>query len=99
MIPPEGGREYEELVRTWMLTYDGLFKVPIVAAPSFDGTRDTSATFQAQVDRVIDDLLEALGIACHRLDPADRDGWVDAVLRAVRLPLQPPQMDIFPGST
>ena len=92
-------REYEELVRTWMLTYDGLFKVPIVAAPSFDGTRDTSATFQAQVDRVIDDLLEALGIACHRLDPADRDGWVDAVLRAVRLPLQPPQMDIFPGST
>jgi nicotinamide riboside kinase len=90
--------EYEELVRTWMGTYDGLFKVPIVAEPSFDGTRDTSATFQSDVDQVIDELLEALGIRCHKLDPADREGWVDAVMRTVGLPLQPPQIDIFTGS-
>jgi nicotinamide riboside kinase len=91
--------EYDELVRAWMRTYDGLFKVPIIAEPSFDGTRDTSATFQAEVDQVIDELLQALGIACHRLDPTDREGWVDAVLRAVGVPLQPPQIDIFSGSS
>ena len=90
--------EYEELVRAWMRSYDGLFKVPIVAEPSFDGTRDTSATFQAEVDEVIDGLLDDLGVPCVRLDATDRDGWVDAVLQAVGLPLQPPQMDIFSGS-
>lgn len=90
--------EYEELVRTWMRSYDGLFKVPIIAEPSFDGTRDTSATFQGEVDEVIDELIEALDVPCHRLDAGDRDGWVDSVLRAVGLPLAPPQMDIFSGS-
>lgn len=89
--------EYEELVRSWMATYDGLFKVPIVQPPSFDGTRDTSGSFQGEVDRTIDELLTELGVSCHRLDPTDRDGWVDRVLRAVGLPLAPPQMDIFSG--
>jgi hypothetical protein len=37
-------------------------------------------------------------VPCHRLDPADRDGWVDTVLRGVGLPLHPPQIDIFSGS-
>jgi nicotinamide riboside kinase len=90
-------REYEAFVREWMKTYDALFKVPIIAVPSFDGTRDTSAAFQAEVDWIIDELIEDLRLPCHRLDPGDRDGWVDAVLTAVGLPLQPPQMDIFSG--
>lgn len=87
--------EYEELVRTWMRTYDGLFKVPIVQAPSFDGTRDTSETFQEGVDRTIDELLEALGIQCVRLDSGGRDDWADVVLREMGFPLVPPQIDIF----
>jgi len=90
--------EYDALVRSWIRTYDGLFKVPIVGEPSFDGTRDTSTTFQTEVDVVIDELIEDLGVSCHRLDAADREGWVDAVLGAMGLPLQPPQMDIFTGS-
>ena len=90
--------EYEELVRSWMSTYQGLFKVPIIHEPSFDGTRDLSTAFQGEVDQVIDELLETLGVACHRLDPDDRGGWVDAVLRGVGLPLSPPQIDIFSGS-
>lgn len=90
--------EYEELVRTWMTTYQRLFKVPIIHEPSFDGTRDTNRTFQTEVDTVIDELLDSLDVQCHRLDPSDRDGWVDAVLKGVGLPLHPPQMDIFSGS-
>lgn len=90
--------ELDGLVRSWMTTYDGLFKVPILSPPSFDGTRDTSATFQSDVDQVIDGLLKALEVPHLRLDAADRDGWVDEVLGAVGLPLKPPQMDIFAGS-
>jgi hypothetical protein len=78
-----------------MGSYEGLFKVPIVEAPSFDGTRDTSITFQNEVDGIIDDLLELFGVRHHRLDPGNREGWVDVVMSAMELPLQPPQLDIF----
>ncbi len=87
--------EYDALVANWMKGYEGLFKVPIVEAPSFDGTRDTSVTFQKEVDTIIDDLLEVFGVSHHRLDPGHRDGWVAAVMSAMELPLQPPQMEIF----
>lgn len=90
--------ELDALVRSWMGTYHGLFKVPILATPSFDGTRDTSAQFQADVDRVIEELLAAFDVPCVRLDPADRDGWVEVVLKGVGLPAKPPQMDIFAGT-
>lgn len=87
--------EYDALVRSWMGTYQGLFKVPILNPPSFDGTRDTSGQFQEEVDRSIDRLLQELGIGYHSLDPSDRDGWVDVVLEGVSLPLEPPQIDFF----
>ncbi len=87
--------EYDGVVRAWLATYDWLFKVPILQEPSFDGTRDVSATFQAEVDAVIDDLLSAFDVTCHRLDAADRPGWVDAVLTGAGLPLHPPQIDLF----
>jgi hypothetical protein len=90
-------RSYDELVRTWLGTYEGLFKVPILHTPSFDGTRDVSGSFQGEIDAVIDDLLEAFDVRCERLDADDRPGWVDAVLLGVGLPLSPPQMDIFTG--
>ncbi len=86
---------YDPLVRDWMATYDGLFKVPIIEPPSFDGTRDTSETFQREVDTIIDELLDTFAIPCLRLDPADRPGWPDTVIRAMGLPTRPPQIDIF----
>lgn len=93
----QAGRQpaYDELVRAWVGSYDGLFKVPVIDPPSFDGKRDVSATFQHAIDQVIDDLAADLGVACHRLDPAGREGWIDAVLVASGLPLHPPQIDLF----
>ena len=88
---------YDELVRAWITTYDGLFKVPVLQEPSFDGTRDVSAVFQGEIDNVIDDLLAAFDVSCERLDADRRPGWVDVVLRGVGLPLSPPQIDIFSG--
>lgn len=87
--------EYDALVREWMRGYGGLFKVPILHPPSFDGTRDTSGTFQAEVDRLIDELLLELAVPYHFLDPGSRDGWVDTIVRSVGFPLQPPQIDFF----
>lgn len=87
--------EYDGVVRAWISTYDGLFKVPVLDAPSFDGKRAISATFQAEIDCVIDDLVAAFGVMSHGLDPGDRAGWVDTVLETMLLPLEPPQRDLF----
>ena len=87
--------EYDALIREWMGSYQALFKVPILHPPSYDGTRDTSGTFQLEVDRLIDQLLEELRVPHIRLEPGDREGWVDTVVEAVGLPLEPPQIDIF----
>jgi GTPase SAR1 family protein len=86
---------YDMLVKEWVETYDGLFKVPIIDPPTFDGKRDVSGTFQRDVDAVIDQLARELGVACHRLDPGARDTWVDRVLIESGLPLHPPQIDLF----
>jgi len=87
--------EYDALVREWMGSYTGLFKVPVLNPPSFDGTRDTGGAFQAEVDLLIDQLLFELAVPFHHLDPDHRDGWVDTVIQAVDLPLEPPQIDFF----
>jgi nicotinamide riboside kinase len=90
---------YDALVRAWLTTYDGLFKVPVIQAPSFDGTRDVSLTFQREIDAVIDTLVDAFHVPVHRLDPSDRPGWVDAVLEAMQLPFEPPQIDLFAATS
>ncbi len=94
----QAGRQagYDALVREWVGSYDGLFKVPITAAPSFDGKRDVSETFQRDIDVVIDELARELGVTVHLLNAAaERDDWIDEVLLASGLPLHPPQIDLF----
>ena len=86
---------YSPLVAHWMTTYDCVFKVPIIEPPSFDGTRDTSAVFQRDVDDLIEELLESFGVHCYRLDANDRAGWADTVVRETGLPAKPVQIDIF----
>ena len=88
-------REYDALVERWVGSYSALFKVPVLQAPTFDGKRDTSQAFQMEIDGVIEDLLAAFGVPCHRLDAGDRPGWVDDVLERMGLPLHPPQIDLF----
>jgi GTPase SAR1 family protein len=85
---------YDALVGEWVRTYDQLFKVPILNAPTFDGRRDVSPSFQQAIDGLIDELAEEFGVTCRRLDPARREGWIDAVLLGSGLPLQAPQMEL-----
>jgi nicotinamide riboside kinase len=85
----------EDLVSSWMGTYHLLVKVPVVAPPRYDGTRDVSVSFQRDIDRLIDDLLHDYGLSCLRLPGDDRSGWISEVLAAVSLPTEAPQLDLF----
>jgi len=85
----------EPLIQEWAQSYDGLFKVPICAPPSFDGTRDLSTTFQHEIDALVEETLQRLEIRCTRLLPQERPDWLVKVLRALGLPEQAPQYDLF----
>ena len=88
-------REFEATLQEWIRTYDGLFWVPIQARPSFDGTRDTSELFQREIDEILADLVKRFDVQAHELPAGRRDSWVVEVLRAMSLPLEPPQYQLF----
>lgn len=87
--------ELDQLVREWIKGYDGLFKVPVIQAPTFDGKRAVSRQFQMEIDAIIDELVIAFDVPVVLLDAANREGWVPAVLESLQLPLEPPQIDLF----
>ncbi len=89
--------ELEPFLQSWIATYDLLVRVPVVDAPSFDGTRDTSVNFQMGVDRLIAELLGEFSIPHLALDPGERDQWIRRVLAALELPTASPQLDLFNG--
>ncbi len=92
-----GGRRpaLDALVESWIHTYNALFKVPVLDAPSFDGTRAVSRSFQMEIDSTIDDLVTGFGVEALPLDPTDRDSWIPAVMHTLGLPQRPPQIDLF----
>ena len=90
--------ELDPLVGNWIRSYNALFKVPVLEAPSFDGTRAVSRSFQIEIDETIDSLISAFGVDVIPLDPLDRDGWIPTVMRTLDLPLKPPQIDLFGAS-
>ncbi|MCK4546352.1 MAG: ATP-binding protein [Candidatus Eisenbacteria sp.] len=85
----------EPVVARWLETYTRLIKVPISEAPSFDGTRDLSQTFQTEIDQMIDELVAAFGVPCLRLAAEDRSNWLRRILEDLELPLEPPQLRLF----
>ena len=96
MVHAAGRRpELEPFIRHWMGTYTLLVKVPVIAPPAFDGTRDTSVDFQLGIDRLIDELLLQFALPCLDLPADNRDGWMALVLQSLQLPEQPPQLDLF----
>ncbi len=96
MVHAAGRRpELEPLIRHWMGTYTLLVKVPVIAPPAFDGTRDTSVDFQLGIDRLIDQLMAEFSLPRLDLPAENRDGWMVRVLEELDLPGQPPQLDLF----
>ena len=96
MVHAAGRRpELEPFIRHWLATYGLLVKVPVVAAPTFDGTRDTSVEFQLAIDRTLDELLAEFAVPVLPLPGEGRDGWVALVLAGLNLPPTPPQLGLF----
>jgi nicotinamide riboside kinase len=87
--------EMDGLVESWIKTYNALFKVPVLDAPSFDGTRAVSQAFQVEIDETIDELVTSFGVDVTPLDPMDRDAWIPTVIQTLGLPQRPPQIDLF----
>lgn len=88
--------ELDLLVAEWLKSYTLLVKVPLWQKPRFDGVRATDLTFQEEIDREVDRLVAELHPPCLRLLPRDRDAWIVKVLKELQLPLEPPQVDLFP---
>jgi len=87
----------EPVIAHWLTTYSILVKVPIWEPPRFDGTRDLSETFQAEIDSTIDDLVRSFDVDCLCLDSSERSTWLRHVLEYLALPLTPPQLSLFEG--
>lgn len=82
------------LVERWMDSYDLLFHVPIVDAPSADGVRATDPGFQRAVDDRLRAELARRRLPTHHLDPDHRDDWVRVAEHQVLSKLQPPQLQL-----
>lgn len=87
----------EPVIAHWLMTYTLLVKVPVWEPPRFDGTRDLSETFQAEIDRTINDLVASFDVDCLCLDSLQRPTWLRQVLEYLALPLTPPQLHLFEG--
>lgn len=88
-------QDLEPLIERWMRSYDLLVKVPVVAPPTYDGTRDTSVEFQLTIDRLINELSNSFSLTSVRLATGDRSGWIAEVLRNLALPSRPSQLKLF----
>ena len=89
-------KDLEPWIAGWCATYTALFKVPVWQTPAFDGTRDTDLGFQREIDRTLDELIEAFGVKARPLAAGNPNGWVAEILTALKLPLTSPQGMLFP---
>lgn len=92
-------KDLDALVASWIRSYNVLFKVPVIAAPSFDGMRAVSRAFQLEIDETIDRLLLDFDVPILHLYAGARDGWVNVVMDSLHLPKHPPQIDLFGGGS
>lgn len=88
----------DALVSEWLPTYRLLVRVPIVVAPRFDGVRDTSTSFQREIDGLIGELLSTFRASPLDLSPDRPDSWLAEILAALELPETPPQLGLFDAS-
>lgn len=85
----------EELVHTWVASYDLLIHVPIFDAPRPDGLRSTDPGFQRAVHDRLRDELRRRHLDYLDLAGIDRVDWLDKVEQEVRHQLRPAQLDLL----
>ncbi len=95
LVARGGTPELSTLVDAWTRTYALLVHVPIVNRPTADGVRNVDPEFQSAIQRRIERELEERNLAPLRLDPAQREGWLEEVERAVDERLGPRQLPLI----
>ena len=90
-------KRLEALVAGWLETYDLFVQVPVVAGAEVldDGIRSTDRAFQREVDEHLEREVTARGLQTLRLDPENRDRWLDGVEAEVLDMIRPPQMKLL----
>lgn len=83
------------LVDAWLTSYDLLVHVPIVDRLRSDGIRSPDPTFRQAVEERLQQELAQRELSLLRLDPTQREGWVDAVEAEVRERLKPAQLELL----
>jgi nicotinamide riboside kinase len=87
--------ELDPWIASWCRSYDGLFKIPLWQPPRFDGTRDTDVSFQEEIDKTLDGLIEDLGVRVVVLERSERERWIEVILKSLGVPLEPLQRSLF----
>lgn len=92
-----GGRTHalDVMIEWWLKSYSRLVYVPIVAAPLADGMRSTDLAFQRAVDERLLEELERRELQALRLEPGQRDRWLDIVEDAIHSQLDTPQLSLL----
>lgn len=85
----------EQLVESWMGTYDLLVTVPITGALAADGLRAIDPDFQRAVDERLLRELDRRGLAALHLGADTREGWLDVVEAEAMRRLAPPQLALL----
>jgi hypothetical protein len=96
-LPLAGGRTHalDVMIEWWLKSYSRLVYVPIVAAPLADGMRSTDLAFQHAVDERLLEELDRRELQALRLEPGQRDRWLDIVEDAIHSQLDTPQLSLL----
>jgi len=86
-------RVYDEIVTSWLPTYNLLIKVPIMTPPTYDGIRDTHGDYQQEIDHHIESLIKDFRVDCVRLPTWSRENWTDQVMESLSLGVE--QLGLF----
>jgi nicotinamide riboside kinase len=86
---------WERMLDHWLATYDLLIHVPLWRRPSFDGVRAVDPSFQGEIERLLDGMIRARGLATLRLDEDRRDHWGQDIVEHL-LPRVDPTLPLFP---
>ena len=86
---------WEPLLARWLRTYNLLVKVPLWTTPRWDGVRETDASFQRDIEDLLERELQRHALAPLRLASEDRDGWAAQVMHQLTPQLHPMPL-LFP---
>jgi hypothetical protein len=85
----------DQLVDSWLVSYQRIVLVPVLDEPSADGTRAADPLFQRAIDMRVRSELERRGVSFVDLSQVAREHWLDHVENIAIDDLKPPQLDLL----